>query len=290
MRIRTSIALGVVGAWLLAAPVSPASAGQSPSQAGAATVDAQGVLPEGRPSAVIKALRTPGAAPLSQASAAPASQGVQQAAPAPILPPEGSPPLLRTIRIEFPTQGNASVIDPQTYFYYIQTRPSRPSDGVWVPWDEAAEKSVLEDFKRLWGTNFLDNLWIEVREAPYHQRRDGQGSLVQHGGAAARRNRRLYGLQEIEQSKMEKLREESVTIRLDSFIDPALISVEGIIRGMFAEKGYEFASVSHTISEVAGGPKLVNLTFKPRRGPKSRCATSTSSATRRPPTASSSAR
>ena len=90
-----------------------------------------------------------------------------QAAPAPILPPAGSPPLLRTIRVAVSDQGNESVIEPQTYLYYIQTPPSRPSDGVWVPCDEAAEKSVLDDFKRLWATNFLDNLWIEVRDAPY---------------------------------------------------------------------------------------------------------------------------
>ncbi|HSP92666.1 MAG TPA: outer membrane protein assembly factor BamA [Vicinamibacterales bacterium] len=221
---------------------------------------------------MIKALRTSaGGAPLSQALTASASQPpAQQAAPAPILPPEGSPPLLRTIRIEFPTQGNASVIDPQTYLYYIQTRPSRPSDGVWVPWDEAAEKSVLEDFKRLWGTNFLDNLWIEVRDAPY-----ANGVMGKEVWFNMEERQRVKivdytGSKKIEQSKIEeKLREESVSIRLDSFIDPALIRrVEGIIRGMFAEKGYEFASVSHTISEVAGGPKLVNLTFNLDEGPK----------------------
>ncbi len=266
MRIRTSIALGVVGAWLSAAPATSQELAQPMSE-----------------SAVIKALRTSaGGAPLSQASLASASQppsqagpasasqGVPQAAPAPILPPEGSPPLLRTIRIEFPTQGNASVIDPQTYLYYIQTRPSRPSDGVWVPWDEAAEKSVLEDFKRLWGTNFLDNLWIEVREAPY-----ANGVMGKEVWFNMEERQRVKivdytGSKKIEQSKIEeKLREESVSIRLDSFIDPALIRrVEGIIRGMFAEKGYEFASVSHTISEVAGGPKLVNLTFNLDEGPR----------------------
>ena len=39
---------------------------------------------------------------------------------------------------------------------------------------------------------------------------------------------------------------------------------------MFSEKGYEFAKVTHTITEVAGGPKLVNLTFNLDEGPRSR--------------------
>ena len=39
---------------------------------------------------------------------------------------------------------------------------------------------------------------------------------------------------------------------------------------MFAEKGYEFAKVTHTIREVAGGPKTVHLTFNLDEGPKVR--------------------
>ncbi|MDO8836800.1 MAG: hypothetical protein Q7V01_14460, partial [Vicinamibacterales bacterium] len=83
--------------------------------------------------------------------AAAAAPGQAAAQPAATVPPLNSPTLLRFIRLQFPTQGNASVIEPQTYLYYIQTRPSRPSDGVWVPYNE---QSVLEDFKRLWATNF----------------------------------------------------------------------------------------------------------------------------------------
>ena len=253
MRIRTSIALGVLGAWVCAAP-GVAQESASP----------------GRESAVIKALRAPArGAPPSPPDAASAGQAAPQQ-PAPILPPAGSPPLLRSIRLEFPTQGNVSVIDPQTYLFYIQTRPSRPSDGVWVPFDDAVEKSVLEDFKRLWATNFLDNLWIEVREVPYDN--GVMGKEVRFNMEERQRVKIVdyVGSKKIEQSKIEeKLREENVAIRLDSFIDPALVRrVEGIVRGMFSEKGYEFANVTHTITEVAGGPKLVNLTFNLDEGPR----------------------
>ena len=134
----------------------------------------------------------------------------------------------------------------------------------------SAEKSVLEDFKRLWATNFLDNLWIEVRDVPYDNGVIGKQVLFNMEERQRVKIVDYVGSKKIEQSKIEeKLREENVSIRLDSFIDPALIRrVEGIVRGMFAEKGYEFASVTHTITEVAGGPKLVNLTFNLDEGPR----------------------
>ena len=36
------------------------------------------------------------------------------------------------------TLRNVSLVDIQTYLYYIQTQPSRSSDGVWVPYDDQA--------------------------------------------------------------------------------------------------------------------------------------------------------
>lgn len=138
---------------------------------------------------------------------------------------------------------------------------------MWEPYDE---KTVLADFQSLWATTFLDNLWVEVKDAPYDN-----GVIGKHVIFNMEERQRVKivdyaGSKKIEQSKIEeKLREESVTIRLDSFIDPGLIrKVEGIVREMFAEKGYEFAKVTHTITEVAGGPKLVNLTFNMDEGPK----------------------
>ena len=59
----------------------------------------------------------------------------------------------------------------------------------------------------------------------------------------------------------------AVAIRLDSFIDPALIRrVEGIIRGMFSEKGYEFARVTHSISEAMFlAERTIMLSRRPAR-------------------------
>ena len=206
----------------------------------------------------------------SPAGAQPPTAGAPiapQAQPGLKLPPADSPALLRSIELRFPTQGNVSVIEPQTYLYYVETRPSRPSDGVWTPFDE---KTILEDFKRLWATSFLDNIWVEVNDAPYENGVVGKRVIFNLEERQRVKIVDYVGSKKLEQSKIEeKLRDESIQIRLDSFIDPALIRrVEGLIREMFAEKGYQFAKVDHVIKEVAGGPKLVNISFVMDEGPR----------------------
>src|SRR5215213_7428991 len=71
-------------------------------------------------------------------------------------PPAGTGPIVLFIAPCFEAQGNASVIEPQTYLYYIQLKQSQPSQGLWVPYDAASEKMIQDDFHRLWNTNFLD--------------------------------------------------------------------------------------------------------------------------------------
>ena len=78
------------------------------------------------------------------------------------------------------------------------------------------------------------------------------------------------GIEEGRQSKIEEeLKKKSITIRLDSFIDPGLIrKVSGVVHDLYAEKGYEFVEVKPEIKPVEGGPKLVNVTFHITEGPK----------------------
>jgi outer membrane protein insertion porin family len=205
------------------------------------------------------------AQPAAAAGQAPGAPGQQPTH----LPPPGSPPLVRFIELQFPAQGGVSVIDPQTYLYYIQTAASRSRDGVWVPYKE---ETVLEDFKRLWATNFLDNLSIEVKDAPYEN-----GVIGKHIIYTLEERQRVKivdytGSKKLDQTKIdEKLKEENITIRLDSFIDPGLIrKVEGVVRGLLSEKGYQFAEVTHEIQPMPGGPKLVHLSFVMNEGPKVR--------------------
>src|SRR5205085_6583684 len=100
----------------------------------------------------------------TQPAAAAASQATICGQPVPpprTLPPAGSGPVVYLIAPCFEAQGNASLVDVQTYLYYIQLKFSRPSENVWVPYNDEAEQQIRDDFKRLWATNFLDNLSIE---------------------------------------------------------------------------------------------------------------------------------
>ena len=158
----------------------------------------------------------------------------------------------------------------QTYLYYIQLKASRPSEGVWVPYTEETENTIREDFKRLWGTNFLDNLSIEVQDYAFSN--GVIGKLVTYNMEERQRVKVVdfTGSKKLETSKIdEKLKENNAQIRLDTFIDPALIrKIEGIVRDMMKEKGFQSAEVTHEITPVPGGPKLVHVSFQMSEGPK----------------------
>ena len=152
------------------------------------------------------------------------------------------------------------------------------------------EQTILGDFKRLWATNFLDDLSIEVHD--YRSRNGVIGKLVIYNMEERQRVKIVdyNGHQEdrADEDRREAASELSITIRLDTFIDPAPIrKVAGVVREMMAEKGYQDAEVDAEIKAIAGGPKLVHLTFTITEGPKVKIRTSTSSATRRSATASS---
>jgi outer membrane protein insertion porin family len=194
-----------------------------------------------------------------------------QEAPAPrAQPPAGSGPVVLAYGPCFEAQGGTSVIEPQTYLYYIQLKQSRPSEGVWIPYNDTTEKTLLQDFKSLWGTSFLDNLWIDVSD--YKFPNGTIGKVVAYNMEERQRVKIVdyVGSKKIEISKIdEKLKEANAQIRLDTFIDPGLIKkVKTIVRDMLREKGFQFADVKEEIAEIPGGPKLVHVTFHMEEGPK----------------------
>ena len=95
--------------------------------------------------------------------------GNQEVPPPSPLPPAGSGPVVYTVVVCFPSQGNVSLVDPPTYLYYMQSPDlvSLPSQNVWKPYNEAAEQTIVGDHKRLWATNFLDDLKIEAVDFPF---------------------------------------------------------------------------------------------------------------------------
>ncbi len=209
----------------------------------------------------------------AQTPATPAGPG--QAAPQPAiqkplpLPPAGSGPLVRFIELRFEPI-NESLIEPQTYLYYIQTQASRSLDGVWVPFNEDTERTLLDDFKRLWATNFLDNLRIEVVDAPYDNGVVGK-RIIFHMEERPRVKIVEYNPSDkVDRTKIdEKMKEAGVALRLDSFLDQGSVRrVEGIVRGLMAEKGHQVAEVKSHVEELPGGPKLVKVVFDINEGPK----------------------
>jgi len=188
-------------------------------------------------------------------------------------PPAGSPTLLRCMQIvAHPV--NETMVDGATYDYYIRTPRTLPSQDKWAPYNE---DTVLADFKNLWNTNFLDNLWIEVLDEPFDN-----GIMGKHVVFHIEERKRVKAVEyapvgvgaklRVDVSKIDTtLRERNVEISLDTFVDESTIrKVVGVIRELYAGEGYNDAKVEVTQREVAGGAKLVDLRFNIDEGPKVR--------------------
>ena len=191
------------------------------------------------------------------------------------LPPPGSPPFVWILQPCFNSQGGFSTIENETYMYYIQLRTSQTRQNQFVWYDAATEQMMLADFKRLWATNFLDDLSIEVTDHTFPNGTVGK-MVVYHMEERERvkivdyRDDDEKSISIIKRSDIdEKLRERSIELRLDSFRDDGTIRrVEGVLRELMAEKGFTNAEVSHRVTPVTGGPKLINVTFVVGEGPK----------------------
>ena len=165
---------------------------------------------------------------------------------------------------------NESIIEAQTYLYYIQTPLSLPTQGTWVPYNEQTEQSLLADFKRLWATSFLDNLWIETLDVTFPNGVTGK-HVIYHMEERPRVKIVDYtGSTKVERTKVdEKMKELGIQLRLDSFLDQSVVKrVQGIVRDLMAEKGYEFAEVTPTVEALPSGPKLVKVVFDIKEGPQ----------------------
>jgi outer membrane protein insertion porin family len=203
--------------------------------------------------------------------AVPVSAQTPQAAPA-ALPPAGSEPVFTNLTLQFHPV-NESIIEAQTYLYYIQAKDllSRPSAGVWRAYNDDTERVLREDFKRLWATNFLDNLWIETTDVRTYPNGVVAKNVTFHMEERPRIKIVDYlGSSKIERTKVdEKMKEANVSLRLDSFLDQGAIRrVEGILRNLMAEKGYQFAEVKSRVEDLPAGPKIVKVVFDVSEGPK----------------------
>ncbi len=196
-----------------------------------------------------------------------------QQVPAPASPPPASSgAVFYGYMLCFEKQGGTSVIDPNTYLYYIQARPSNSRENRWTPYDDALEETLVGDFRRLWATNCLDDLAVDVRDVRYSNGVLGKLAIFNMEERQRVKIVDYVGSERVSHSDIdEKLKEKGITIRLDSFIDPGTVrQVAGVVRELYAEKGYQYAQVKTEIKEVSGGPKTIHLSFNITEGPKVR--------------------
>jgi outer membrane protein insertion porin family len=196
-----------------------------------------------------------------------------QQVPAPATPPPTDRgPIFYGYMLCFEKQGGTSVIDPNTYLYYIQSRPSNSRENRWIAYDEGLEETLVGDFRRLWATNFLDDLAVDVRDVRYSNGVMGKLAIFNMEERQRVKIVDYVGSERVSHSDIdEKLKEKGITIRLDSFIDPGTVrQVAGVVRELYAEKGYQYATIKPEIKPVAGGPKTIHLSFNINEGPKVR--------------------
>ena len=188
------------------------------------------------------------------------------------LPPPDSPTLFTTLQIVAPTQGDVLSVEGETYLYYmeIDAYVSQPSQGRWTPYDETIEQVLLGDFERLWDTGFLTDLTIEIVDDPYPNGVQGRRAIFVMEERERVRIVNFEGSEEYDRAEIDQAMESvGLELRLDSRIGPGVIRrTEGLLREMWGEKGFQFAEVTHEITPMAGGPRVVQLTFNIDEGPK----------------------
>jgi outer membrane protein insertion porin family len=184
----------------------------------------------------------------------------------PKLPPAGSPTLYRCAQV-MAHPVDETLIDRDSYRYYLKAPRSLMSQSQWVPYNEDA---VLADGQGLWKTGFLDNFWIETLEEPYDN-----GVMGIHVIFHIEERPRLkfvdyVGSRKVEISKIEDtLKDRNIHLQIDQFIDMQVVRrVEGIVKELYGEQGYQAAEVIPELTPIETGSKLVRLTFNIKEGPQ----------------------
>jgi hypothetical protein len=154
------------------------------------------------------------------------------------LPPAGSAPVVYQIVPCFEKQGGYSTVEANTYLYYIEMKNhvSLPSSNRWVTYDDKIEQVVLADFKRLWATNFLDDLAVDVQE--YKFSNGVIGKIVVALQEPPRVKIVTTSGRKVEQSKIDdELKKQNLRIASTRSSTRAIRKVAGVVREMYAEKG-----------------------------------------------------
>jgi outer membrane protein insertion porin family len=138
-------------------------------------------------------------------------------------------------------------LEKDTLLYYVSTKPG----------DRYDEGRLREDFRRLWDTGFLDNLRLDVLDAPEGGRvpvfqvvERARVAVVVYRGSKALTTSAIE----------EELAKRGAALKLDTFYDAGRARrVEQVVRAMLAAKGRPFATVSHAAQPI--GPSSLQVSF-----------------------------
>ena len=169
----------------------------------------------------------------------------------------------------FEKQGGYPVVESNTYLYYIQT-PVRPAAAGGSPTTKPPSRSSARTSSGCGRPTSSTTSSIRVED--YVFANGVVGKMIVYDMEERQRVKIVdyEGLKKVDQSKIdEKLKEKSLTIKLDSFLDPGLISsVTGVVRELYAAEGLSVRRGPPEIKDVEGGTKLVHVTFHVTEGPK----------------------
>jgi outer membrane protein insertion porin family len=151
-------------------------------------------------------------------------------------------------------QGN-QFLQKDTLLFYVSTRPG----------DDYDERRLRDDFRRLWETGFLDDMSLDVRDAPagkvvtFVVRERKRIQVVDYRGSKALTATNID----------DELKKRDRQLRIDTFYDIAKArQVEGVIKEMLAGKGRPFAAVRHDARNI--GTSGTQVSFIIEDGPKAR--------------------
>lgn len=155
---------------------------------------------------------------------------------------------IASIKIE----GNKRIAT-ETYLYYISSKPGTSYN----------KDALVNDFKRLWGTGFLDNLEIKADETP-------EGFIVTF---VVHEKPLIKAIEYTGNKKVStddiqtKLKDDNINVRIDQPFDPYQAKkVTNAIDKLLLEKGLQFGSASFKTEPM--GDSFAKLIFVVDEGPK----------------------
>jgi outer membrane protein insertion porin family len=167
----------------------------------------------------------------------------------------GSPDGDAQLLVESVDVVNNQFLPRDTLLFYVSTRAG----------DRYDEARLRADFRRLWGTGFLDDLQLETREG-------ARGKAVIFRVSERKRLQIVdyRGSKELTATAIEdELKKRDLAVRIDSFYDLAKARrVEKVIEEMLAAKGRPFGKARHDAKAVGGAG--LQLSFVIDDGPKAR--------------------